>query len=338
MTNYKLPGVCGMNPASSESCNTEHLFSRKASYSYGPVCSVFNPVIVHVSVFNNYDANEGIDCYLEVFDSNNLLISRKIRKTESLNYKLEFNTAEKVANYKIAIYSPLKYGKKESKENLGIESGISKSIVVFKNTSNWIRVGISRKESVLHDFLMRFNVKGNASARGNEPLYELDSMSDVAKHSRAITSEANRLGVDSDLVKAIMYMETTHGYYDAIPALIDKNKSILPMNVRSGYWKNIGFTREELKQSNNNIAAGVYLIKQLSERVTPYSVEGLASLYQDLGTTQVTEYGARVKQIYDKKLWIPEPGLLEKVNMEFNRFERLPPMEQINILKRLFGG
>ncbi len=38
------------------------------------------------------------------------------------------------------------------------------------------------------------------------------------------------------------YMETTHGYYDAIPALFNKNKSILPMNVRSNYWKDIGFT------------------------------------------------------------------------------------------------
>ncbi len=243
-----------------------------------------------------------------------------------------------MADYRITIYSLEKYGKKESRENLGIESEISKSVGVFQNTSNRVSVGISRKESVLHDFLMKFKVEGNSSVQGDAPFYELDSMSDVAKHSHAITSEANRLGVDSDLVKAIMYMESTHGYYDIIPALIDKNKSILPMNIRSGYWKDIGFTREKLKKVKNNIAAGVYLIKKLSERVTPYSVEGLASLYQDLGTTKVTEYGARVKQIYDEKLWIPKPGFLEQINMEVNRFERLSPMEQINILRRLFGG
>lgn len=289
-------------------------------------------------MFNNYDASEGIDCYLEIYNLNKLACIRRISKRESLNYKAEINNLEKAANYKITIYSTAKYGKKESRENLGIESGISKSIDVFQNTSNLVSIGISRKESILHDFLMKFNVKGNSSVKGDAPFYELNSMSDVAKHSSVITSEAIRLGVDSALVKAIMYMESTHGYYDVIPALIDKNKSILPMNVRSGYWKCIGFTRGELKKAKNNITAGVYLIKKLSERVTPYSVEGLASLYQDLGATKVTEYGARVKQIYDKKLWIPKPGLLEQINLEVNRFENLSPMEQINILRRLFGG
>ncbi len=73
-------------------------------------------------------------------------------------------------------------------------------------------------------------------------------MSDVAKYSSIIVSESKKRNVDSNLVKAIMYMETTHGYYDAIPTLFDKNKSILPMNVRSNYWKDIGFTRGELKK------------------------------------------------------------------------------------------
>ncbi len=110
------------------------------------------------------------------------------------------------------------------------------------------------------------------------------------------------------------------------------------MNVRSNYWKEIGFSRNELKTIKKNITAGIFLIKQLSERVHPYSIERLASLYQDLGATKVTEYGARVKQIYDKKPWIPEPGMLEKINMELNRFERLSPMDQIKILNRIFGG
>ncbi len=75
MTGYKLPGVCvcGMNLVSSMNCNTDRFFSRKANYSSGPVCSVFNPIIVHVSVFNNYDVSEGIDCYLEIYNSNKLV-------------------------------------------------------------------------------------------------------------------------------------------------------------------------------------------------------------------------------------------------------------------------
>lgn len=338
MTGYKLPSVWGMNPASSMNSNTDSIFSRKNNYSSAAVCSVLNPITIHVSVFSNYDASEGIDCYLEIHNSNKLVVSRRIRKSESLNCKVDINSSEKYENFTLTIYSLEKYGKTESKGELGIESGISKSVAVFRNTLNWVRIGISRKESILHGFVMKFNVEGNSSVKGEAPIYELDSMSDVAKHTHTITTEANRFGVDSDLVKAIMYMESTHGYYDILPAVFDKNKSILPMNIRSDYWEDIGFARGELKKAKNNITAGVYLIKKLSERVTPYSIEGLASLYQNLGATKVSEYGARVKQIYDKKLWIPRPGLLEKINMKINRFERLPPMEQINILRRLFGG
>ena len=221
---------------------------------------------------------------------------------------------------------------------MGIETGVSKSITVVSNIPSYLKFGVSRRESILHDFLMKFDMAGDSSLKGNAPIYELDSMSDVAKYSSIIVSESKKRNVDSNLVKAIMYMETTHGYYDAIPALFDKNKSILPMNVRSNYWKDIGFTRGELKKTKDNIVAGIYLIQKISERINPYSIVGVASLYQDLGTTKVTEYGKRVKNIYDKKLWIPEPGFLEKINMEINRFEMLSPLEQMNILKQLFGG
>lgn len=338
MADFRQAGVCGINPISSTVGNANSLFPRKQNYLPGPTCPTLNPKTINISVFNNYDPSEGIDCYLDIYSNNKLVACRRINKSESLSYKVAIPDSEQVENYKVVIYSPAKHGKVETKENLGVESGLSKSIVVFSNTSTWIEFGISRRESILHDFMMKFNVARNLSAKGTAPIYELRSMSDVAKNSALITLEAKKQGVDVDLVKAIMYMETTHGYYDAIPALFDKNKSILPMNIRSDYWQDIGFSREELKKLSNNIAAGVYLLKKLSERASPYSIEGVATLYQDLGATQVTEYGARVKAIYDKKLWIPEPGFLEKINMEVNRFERLSPMEQINLLNRLFGG
>lgn len=60
---------------------------------------------------------------------------------------------------------------------------------------------------------------------------------------------AKEKGVDANLVKAIMYMETTHGYYDAILELFNKNKSILPMNINVDYWGSTFGSREELKKS-----------------------------------------------------------------------------------------
>jgi len=76
-------------------------------------------------------------------------------------------------------------------------------------------------------------------------------------------------GVDPDLVKAIIYMETTHGYYDALVEPFDKNTSILPMNIRSGYWKQLGYSRKELKNPALNIEAGIYLLKKNYRKSKP---------------------------------------------------------------------
>lgn len=327
-----------MNPILSGSFITDNLFSRMPSHSMGPICRILKPNVINISVFNNYNRKEGVECKIDVFSQNRLIITKNIGKNEASSFKIEIPNTDKIAYYTVTIYSRSKYGKKESKENLGIESGISQSVVVFSNQPVFIRFGISRKESILHNFLMEFAVEGNSLAKGKEPIHELESMSDVAKNGAIIASESTKQGVDADIVKAIMYMETTHGYYDVIKRPFDKNMSLLPMNVRSDYWKDIGFSRRELKKIKNNISAGIFLIKMLSDRVKPYSIEGLASLYQDLGATKVTEYGARVKKIYDKKLWFPEPSILEKIEMEFNKYDRLSPTQQVDLLERIFGG
>ncbi|PID56436.1 hypothetical protein CSB45_11315 [candidate division KSB3 bacterium] len=64
-----------------------------------------------------------------------------------------------------------------------------------------------------------------------------------------IESEALQQGLESNLIRAIMYMESTHGYYDKLMEVFDKNNSILPMNVRSDYWRDSGFSRTALKKS-----------------------------------------------------------------------------------------
>ena len=107
-------------------------------------------------------------------------------------------------------------------------------------------------------------------------------MSEVSKYRDIIESQAQEQGVDPDLVKAIVHMETTHGQYDVIPALVDANTSILPMSIRSDYWEDLGYSREQLKQPESNIKAGVLLLKRISERVQSPTVENIATLYNDL--------------------------------------------------------
>lgn len=162
-------------------------------------------------------------------------------------------------------------------------------------------------------------------------------MSTVAQYKDIIESEAIQQGVDSNLIRAILYMETTHGYYDKLMEVFDKNNSILPMNVRSDYWRDLGFSRTSLKKPETNIHVGTLLLKRIIERVQPTNVEGIASVYNDLGTTVTTDYGARVKVIYDDKLWIPPQSFFDKIGDELWRFEQKNSMEQYQLLKRMFG-
>lgn len=59
----------------------------------------------------------------------------------------------------------------------------------------------------------------------------------------------------------------------------------------------------------------------------------IATLYQDLGATSVTDYGARVAQIYKGRLWLPTPGMLERIKEKFDEFDRMDPLQQIDILQ-----
>jgi hypothetical protein len=312
------------------SCNS------KTKDTLGPTCSLLNPKELYISVYNNYDNSEGIACIAEIYKNGLLVQSHYIPKEHSKNYKIALQRDCNSSYYSIRIISPSNQGVKSSKSILGIESGLSKSFSI-NSQSTQLNIGISRKQSILHDFLMKFNVNSNSKASGEKPIYELHSMSDVAKYKHEIENAARKWNVDKDIIKAIMYMETTHGYYDSLPALIEENDSILPMNIFSDYWSDIGYNRKKLKEIKNNINAGAYLLSKLSKRVNPYSIEALASLYQDLGAIRVTDYGARVKQIYINKLWIPKPSLLDKIKLRSKQFEELSTMEQINTLKRLFG-
>ena len=124
---------------------------------------------------------------------------------------------------------------------------------------------------------------------------------------------AKEKGVDSNLVKAIMYMETTHGYYDAILELFNKNKSILPMNINVDYWGSTFGSREELKNPEKNIEAGVEIVDRIKKLLPANaSVEEIATLYNNINAKKVSEYGARVKAIYDEKPWVVKNENREK--------------------------
>ncbi len=107
----------------------------------------------------------------------------------------------------------------------------------------------------------------------------------------------------SDLVKAVMHMETTHGKYDRYADSLGINKSILPMNIYAKNWKDLGFSRDDLRNPETNIQVGIALLKRIKKQVPDGDIKKIATLYNELGATKVSDYGARVESIYKEKPW-----------------------------------
>jgi hypothetical protein len=166
----------------------------------------------------------------------------------------------------------------------------------------------ARKESIINNTPAIFPIASNEKANGSAPWYEVDSQSDVGRWCSLIIQISNKHGVESRLTMAIMYMETTHGYYekfypDALEEVFPMRKSVLPMNIHYRYWRKLGVTKENLNCPHCNIEFGVILLKRIRDRIEVPSVAKVASIYNFLGAEKVTDYGARVAKLYLTQPW-----------------------------------
>lgn len=169
-----------------------------------------------------------------------------------------------------------------------------KNIPVLSNTK-------ARKESIVEDTPAIFNIEENPSAVGAKPLYEFEIASQVSKWCGLIQTLAIKHGVDPNLAKSIMYMETTHGWYDKF---YPYRKTILPMNLHYKYWRELGVTKENLKCPFYNIEFGVIILARITARVKDPTPRKVATIYNFLGAEKVNEYGARVAKLMTEKPWI----------------------------------
>jgi len=160
-----------------------------------------------------------------------------------------------------------------------------------------------RKKIILNDRTVGFPVAPDPDAKGDKPWYEIHRYSQVKKYENIIEQRAKKADIDPDLVKAIMHIETTHGSYDGLADKWDVNKSILPMNIYAKNWKDLGFSRSDLRNLETNIQVGIALLKRIKKQVPDGDIKKIATLYNELGATKVSDYGARVESIYKEKPW-----------------------------------
>jgi hypothetical protein len=168
-----------------------------------------------------------------------------------------------------------------------------------------------RKKSIVENTPAIFYIVDNPSAINTAPLIEMESQSEVSKWCGLIIQISKKHGVDSRLAMAIMYMETTHGWYDKLypdflEAIYPARKSILPMNIHYRYWKKMGVTKENLDCPFYNIEFGIILLARIQGRIENPTIKKIASIYDFLGAEKVTDYGARVAKLYLTRPWVKQ--------------------------------
>ncbi len=126
-------------------------------------------------------------------------------------------------------------------------------------------------------------------------------------HGAIIEREAKRKGVDPDLVRAIMYMENADGNPLNLNRQLEKigmARSILPINIKPGMWAGLdGVKKEEFKNPEANIRAGVTLIRRIQDRLDDPTPAKVGSIWHFTGAEKVNDKGARIQRIFDQKAW-----------------------------------
>ncbi|MDC5868805.1 hypothetical protein OPW39_08190 [Vibrio europaeus] len=187
-----------------------------------------------------------------------------------------------------------------------------------------VNMASDRKHSVLKNTAAVFEISDNPNAKADAPLIEFDFFDEVDINETVIDAIANQVSVDPRLLKAIIYMESTHGWYDRanlalkealkglgqvyLSTLVPRSKSYRPMNLYYAEWKSLcedlGISERDLIESpEKNIYLGATLLKRIQVRIENPNVEKIASIYNFLGAELVTDYGARVGVIYREELW-----------------------------------
>jgi len=150
----------------------------------------------------------------------------------------------------------------------------------------------------------KITIRSNPGANGQHPFNEDATASRAGELEPYILKASKKYHVDANLIRAIIYMETTHGWYDAPLRPFDLDKSILPMNINTNYWGTIWGTRAELRDPARNIDGGTRMLKAILTAMPHATVAKVATIYNDSNASMVNDYGARVDRIYRQRPWL----------------------------------
>jgi hypothetical protein len=176
-----------------------------------------------------------------------------------------------------------------------------------------------RRESILNNTPAVFRIKPNPAISGDpNPWYAKQDLEETSSNWVTIQRVARMRGLDPDFVSAIVWMESTHGWYDRFDP---KNKTIRPMNVHAELWH---LDRIRLGDPEYNIVKGVDILKAIWDRTEDPDFEKVATLYNQLGAKEVNRYGKTVVSYMKTRPWSSAIGRSRQEHLQ----ETTRPMKQ----------
>ncbi len=153
-----------------------------------------------------------------------------------------------------------------------------------------------------------FGIADNPIEDGSAPLWRIPVLGwrAVQRYGAIAEEEAKRLGLDPDLVKAVLYYENADGHWGVLNDLGDllgTSKTVMPMNINPGKWGGLGISRETARDPRTNIRAAVKLLKRIAERIEDPTPEKIGSLWNGMMLEKVNDRGARIGRIYRERPW-----------------------------------
>ena len=156
------------------------------------------------------------------------------------------------------------------------------------------------------DMPARFEIEENGNADPNYGVWRSShpaGANAVRRHATTIEQEAIRQGVDPDWVKAIMYVENAHGFYGVPFQALGVADTLFPMNIDPELWSVLSDPPADLNDPEANIRNAVTLIRRVTERVDDPTLAKVSSIWIFAGAERVGDYGARVQDVHDRRLW-----------------------------------
>lgn len=157
---------------------------------------------------------------------------------------------------------------------------------------------------------------GSLTYSGNiVPLHRIHAIGQTAVnlYGNTIEKYSAKYGVDSDLVKAIVYIENSQGWKDKfvepLSILGYRPSSALPMNIQPGTWGALLPGLDIYGDYDANIELGVKLISEIASRLPAgATLADIATLYNSLAKDANSLYGIQVYDDYTRKLWTFQGG------------------------------